>query len=236
VACDVPGRDRDLVGLIDAYVAIAQGGGGGQTVFVAGDEGSGRTALLRALATELERINPQPVVLAGAFRDGRFVAWSEEEVPVATAVDVVKNVVELAEALIPYAALVGQVLSKSQAAVELVRRLIGESERLGPTQFLPQLLRELCMRGPVVCLIDDADHAPAGLWGDLVLGLAGRIAAELRLRRGRRDTDAGRGRDRPGTRLRRRASRRDRVWGGHVPDAAREPKASLGTGSSRASS
>lgn len=181
MACDVPGRDVDLVRLIDTYAAIAHGAGGGQTVFVAGDEGSGRTALLRALPAELERVDPKPIVLAGSFRDGRFVAWSEAHVPIATAVDVVTNVVELAEALIPYAALVGQVLSKGQAAVDLVRRLIGASERLRPTEFLPQLLRELCTQGPVVCLIDDADRGPAGLWGDLVLGLAGRIAAELRL-------------------------------------------------------
>ena len=51
---DVPGRDGDLAALIAACEAIARGSGGGRTVFVSGDAGSGRPELLLRLApTEL---------------------------------------------------------------------------------------------------------------------------------------------------------------------------------------
>ena len=39
-------------------------------------------------------------------------------------------------------------------------------------------MRELCSEGPVVVLVDDADHAPGGLWGDAVLELAENVARE----------------------------------------------------------
>ena len=70
---DVPGRDGDLAALIAAYEAIARGSGGGRTVFVSGDAGSGRTELLRMLAAAARRADPPATVLAGGFHDGRFV-------------------------------------------------------------------------------------------------------------------------------------------------------------------
>ena len=175
---DVPGRDGDLAALIAAYEAIARGAGGGRTVFLSGDAGSGRTELLRMLAAAARRADPPATVLAGGFHDGRFVGWDEDGPPAAKVMRVVENVVLLASAMLPYAALLGQVLSKSKAAGALVRDLFDKHERLAPTELLPRLLGALCAEGPAVCLVDDADRAPDGLWADLVLGMGGRVASD----------------------------------------------------------
>jgi len=175
---DVPGRDDDLAALLAAYEAIARGSGGGRTVFVSGDAGSGRTELLRMLDAAARRADPPATVLAGGFRDGRFVGWDEDGPQAAKVMRVVESVVSLAEVMLPYVALLGQVLSKSKAAGALVRDLFDKRERLAPTELLPRLLGALCAEGPAVCLVDDADRAPDGLWADLVLGMGGRVASD----------------------------------------------------------
>ncbi len=175
---DVPGRDGDLAALIAAYEALARGSGGGRTVFVSGDAGSGRTDLLRMLAVAARRADPPATVLAGGFHDERFVAWGEDGPPAAKVMRVVESVVSLAEVMLPYAALLGLLLSKSKAAGALVRDLFARGERHDPTELLPRLLCALCAEGPAVCLVDDADRAPDGLWADLLLGMGGRIASD----------------------------------------------------------
>jgi AAA ATPase-like protein len=72
--CDVPGRDRDLAWLGALYeTAVTEGRG--RIVFVVGDEGCGRSALLHALPSAAERVSKHTVVLAGDFEDGSYVAW-----------------------------------------------------------------------------------------------------------------------------------------------------------------
>ena len=53
MALGLPGRDRDVRRLVAVYRDMVGEGRGGRIVFVAGDNGSGRTALLHALAGEL---------------------------------------------------------------------------------------------------------------------------------------------------------------------------------------
>ncbi len=72
-------------------------------------------------------------------------------------------------------------LSKGEATVELVRAIFSRRERLGPTQLLPRLLREMGKEGPIVVIVDDADRAPGGLWGDIVLRLAETAASDVPL-------------------------------------------------------
>lgn len=177
---DVPGRAGDLARLSAAYARLVRAGSSpaGQTLYVAGAPGSGRTALLRAFADELAQLDAAPTLIAGAFENGRFVSWDDSGPPPERVTAVVEKVVSLPEALVPYAALVGLAMSRGQAAIELVRELFDRSDRIAPTEFLPRLLRALCGDGPVVLLVDDADRAPGGLWGDAVLELAERVARD----------------------------------------------------------
>lgn len=178
MAIDVPGREDDLARLTGVYARTARDGAAGQTLYVAGVPGSGRTALLRAFAAELAALDDPPTLLAGGFENGRFVSWDDSGPPPERVTAVVEKVVSVPEGLVPYAALVGLAMSRGEAALELVRTLFDRSDRIAPTEFLPRLMRELSSHGPVVLLVDDADRAPGGLWGDAVLDLAERVAPE----------------------------------------------------------
>ena len=176
---DVPGREDDLARLTAEYARVARGGAAaGQTLYVTGAAGSGRTALLRAFAAELAALDDPPTLLAGAFENGRFVSWDDSGPSPERVTAVVEKIVSLPDGLVPYAALVGLAMSRGEGALELVRTLFARSDRIAPTEFLPQLIRELCSAGPVVLLVDDADRAPGGLWGDAVLDLAEQVARE----------------------------------------------------------
>ena len=175
---DVPGREGDLARLHAAYARMARSGTSGDTLYVTGVPGSGRTELLRAFMDELAQIDDPPTLLAGAFENGRFVSWDDTGPPPARVTAVVEKVVSLPVGLVPYAALVGLAMSRGKAALELVRTLFDRSDRIVPTDFLTLLMREMSTEGPVVLLVDDADHAPGGLWGDAVLELAERVARD----------------------------------------------------------
>ena len=175
---DVPGRAGDLARLEAAYARIARPGAAGQALYVAGAPGGGRTALLRAFADGLAQLDEPPTLLAGAFENGRFVSWDDSGPPPERVSAVVEKVVSLPEGLVPHAELAGLAMSRGEAGVELVRTLFAQSDRIAPTEFLALLMRELCSEGPVVLLVDDADRAPGGLWGDAVLELAEQVARD----------------------------------------------------------
>lgn len=178
---DLPGRAADLEALLAAQAAIAGEHRAGETMFVAGAEGSGRTALLCAFRAELERVRPRPVVLAGGFEDGRYVPWDPDEPPESRVMRALEGIVSLAEPLVPMAGLLGQVLAKSKAAEQLAQSLLDRSDRLDPSTLVPRLMRELCEESHVVCLVDDADRAEGGWWGEFVLMFAREVARDLPL-------------------------------------------------------
>jgi len=180
VACDLPGRDHDLAQLLDAYAAIAPGPGAGRTVFLTGAVGSGRTTLLHALAAGVGQMHPAPLVLGGGFRDGRFVAWEHGAIG-EDVIALLSDAVEPADGLAPFAEFVAQTVSKGVGTLGLARELGDPSERLDPAKLLVRLLRAMCEQAPVVCLVDDADDAPGGLWGDVLLELAESVGRDLPL-------------------------------------------------------
>ena len=175
---DVPGREGDLARLQAAFARAARVGGAGQTLYVTGAPGSGRTALLRAFAEELAGQDDAPTLLAGGFENGRFVSWDDSGPPPQRVTAIVEKVVSLPQGLIPYAALLGSAMARGEAPLALVRTLFERSERVDPAQFMALLIGELATEGPVVLLVDDADHAPGGLWGDVVIELAARVAGD----------------------------------------------------------
>ena len=185
--CGVPGRDRDLAWLIELYAeVVAQGRG--QIVFLVGDEGTGRTALLRGLTDELGSVKRRPVVLAGGFEDARYVAWNDDAPP-ARVVALLKRILSvgesaaaLADGILPFAGLVGLMVSGSRAALQLAESLADQRGPPDLSVLMPSVLRRLCEdKGPVVCIVDDADQAPGGWWADLVLLFARRVARDLPL-------------------------------------------------------
>ncbi len=175
---DAPGREADLARLLGAYARVARAAAPGETHYVAGAVGSGRSALLRAFASALAELESPPTLLAGAFENGRFVSWDDSGPPPERVTAVVEKVVSLPDGLVPYAALIGLAMSRGEAALELVRGLFERTDRIAPTEFLPLLLHAVCSEGPVVLLVDDADHASGGLWADLVLEVAERVVPE----------------------------------------------------------
>ncbi len=179
--CDVPGLDGALRLLVATYRELLAGSGGGRTIFVAGDPGSGRDTLLHAFADALEREARRPVVLGGSFADGRYVPWEDGadrvDATLEESVAVGEKIIAVGEPLLPYAGLLRQLL----AALELTRRTLRGRQPTDPAELAPRLLRELGETGPVVCIVDDADQASDGWWADLVLTVARRVARELQL-------------------------------------------------------
>jgi tetratricopeptide (TPR) repeat protein len=186
VVREVPGIDGDLARLVALYERMVVEDRG-QVVFVAGDEGSGRSALLHWLTDELARVEPRATVLAGGFQDARYVAWDEQTLAprVSALVDRTISIGEPAATLagnfLPLAGLLGQALSASKAALDLAQTMVGDHETPDLSVLMPRVLRGLCEDGPVVCIADDADQAPGGWWADLVLLFARHIARDLPL-------------------------------------------------------
>jgi tetratricopeptide (TPR) repeat protein len=186
VVREVPGRDGDLARLVALYERMVAEGRG-QVVFVAGDEGSGRSALLHCLAGELSGRTPRATVLAGGFQDAAYVAWDQDTLAprvvalLDRALSIGEPAATLAGSFLPLAGLLGQAVSVSKVALELAETMLGERDRPDLSVLMPRVLRGLCEEGPVVCVVDDAGQAPGGWWADLVLLFARRIARDLPL-------------------------------------------------------
>jgi tetratricopeptide (TPR) repeat protein len=186
VVCELPGLDGELARLVALYERMVVEGRG-QVVFVAGDDGSGRSALMHCLAGELSGLKPRATVLAGGFHDGAYVAWDQGRLSprVTTLLDralaVGESAAGVASSFLPLVGLLGQAASASKAGLEFAEGMVGEHGRPDLSVLMPRVLRRLCEEGPVVCLVDDADRAPGGWWSDLVLLFARRIVKDLPL-------------------------------------------------------
>ncbi|MGI8429985.1 MAG: AAA family ATPase [Solirubrobacteraceae bacterium] len=185
---DFPGRARRVAEFAGAY-RERLGSGGGGTVFVVGEDGSGRSELLGALAGELGGVTPRPVVLRGGFREGHYVAEDDDPGRGERFLRAVGRAGAEGERIarwlgafgVPLAGLAAQILGQVALPVEQVLRLVGR-DAPDAVELAPRALRRLCDDGPVVCIVDDADQAaPGGLWADLVLSLARRTAIDLPL-------------------------------------------------------
>jgi tetratricopeptide (TPR) repeat protein len=180
-------RDGDL--LTAAYASMLATGSG-RTVFVAGDSSAGRRALLRGWAAGLEHARPRPTVIGGAFEAGVYVPWERDRGAAAKAISTLeglvsigKSVSSLSELILPppLVRVLGHVLSKSDAALELSHHALAEPDRADASLLVLVALRRLCDDGPVVCLIEAADATADGLWADLASLLARRVARDMPL-------------------------------------------------------
>ncbi len=181
---DFPGHDLYLAGILEMYGRVVTEGSG-HIMFVVGDEGSGRTALLRGLAEQGGRMRPQPFVVAGGFEDGRYVAWHRNAAlaRVAAHLEQMLTAAEpgatLTAVLEPRLELLAQVVSGTRAAIQLANSLVGEGEASDLSVLMPRALRRLCEEeGPVVCVVEDAHLAPS-IWSDDVLRFGPSIGRDI---------------------------------------------------------
>jgi hypothetical protein len=99
------------------------------------------------------------------FVDGSYVADDEDLAAGARVAAALKRLGDTGEwiagmlgnAGVPYAGLVEQVLASSDRPLDLLEGLVGRAE---PLELAPRVLRRLCGRAPVVCIIDDAGPSP----------------------------------------------------------------------------
>jgi len=161
-------------------------------LFIAGAPCSSRETIGLAArwAAELERARPRPIVLGGAFEAGSYVPWERDVSSASSAraklerlLSVSESVVSLGELVLPAAItdLLGHILSKSKAGLDLTSSVIAEAEDPATVSLLPQALRRLCDDGPAVCVIEARDGDAGGLWADLVSLFARRVARDIPL-------------------------------------------------------
>ncbi len=164
--------------------------GRGRTMFVAGDDAAGRSALLHDWLEGLAAMPVPPRVLGGTFEDGDYLPWARDRGAASDAVAALERLlaagesaVSLLELGLPAAVtnLLGQVLSKSKAALELTHRMLAAPGETNGAMLVPKALRRLCEDGPVVCVIETADLHAGGLWADLVERFARRVAKDVPL-------------------------------------------------------
>jgi tetratricopeptide (TPR) repeat protein len=184
---DLPGRDRDLFSLVRLYERVLASGRG-RIVFLVGDEESGRRALLEAFVDRMGEAASRPTVLAGGFDATGVYLARPGETPSARAgaickrlIDLGEPVATLAEGVLPYGALLGQILSRSTAALTLAEQIHQDSRPPDLSVLMPRTLRTLANERPVVCVVDDVDQAQSGWWADLVVLFARRVADDLPL-------------------------------------------------------
>lgn len=181
----VPGCERHLARLVD----LCSSGSPGRLVFVGGDRSTGRGLLLRALADHTWAADPRPRVLAGGMVGGSFVSWNDDGDSIATVAASLRRMgsagEKIASALgdvgVPLAGLVAKALTIGSVPLDLFEGFVGRHP-CEVSDITPRVLRALCEEGPVLCIIDDADQAAtAGLWADLILGLARSAVRDLPL-------------------------------------------------------
>lgn len=181
-------RAHDAEALTAMYASMIATGSG-RTVFVVGDSSAGRRALLRGWTAGLSDARPRPVVVGGAFQDGVYVPWERDRAAASTAISKLDRLVSagtsvasLSEPILPaVASLLGQVLSKSAAALELSRGALTARAGADTALLVPRALRRLCDDGPVVCVVEADGGNAGGLWADLASLLARRVARDLPL-------------------------------------------------------
>jgi tetratricopeptide (TPR) repeat protein len=151
----------------------------GATVFFAGDEGSGATAVLNALAATAGTSGMGPRILSGSFESGEYVARNHLDENLDRARALVEGALTLSGAFIP---LVAQIVAAGSGAKKMIDASAARSGKEHSLSLIPELFTSAVRAdGPLVCLIDFADRSTLGWWADLMLNLSRQIAVDLPL-------------------------------------------------------
>ena len=124
--------------------------------------------------------------MAGGFAEGQYVPRGIEHRRALSpdAESFINSVTGLGPLLGPIGGLIGQLITVSLAAYQVVEGLHGEGHGLEVHELLPRLLRTAAAdrpARPLVCLIDDADAAEGNWWTNLLLTFAQEVTQELPL-------------------------------------------------------
>ena len=161
-------RTAQLDQLLNTYQTVVQKHFGTLT-FLAGDEGSGRSATLNAFCQTLrEQTNPRPKVVAVSFADGTYTPTNPERQNYTNTITFVGGLLGLPAALMgsPVAGVLGlvaQLIEVGAVSVEATREVVQKtlSVQGNPALLLKQALRQATEQTPVVCLIERIDRANA---------------------------------------------------------------------------
>jgi tetratricopeptide (TPR) repeat protein len=182
-----PDQSKGLARLGELAGSLA-GSGRGAVVFVRGQNGSGKSYLLRRATKSLTEKVPTARVIAGGVSDGRYIPdnYPEEEAKnLSTIGTVFSSVGGLPIPILsPAAKILAQAVELSTAAQELLSEMTSGRE---PTEFaalFEPLLTAVAREDPaglLVCLVDDGDWLPGEWWLHLQFSLAAAISRSIPL-------------------------------------------------------
>jgi hypothetical protein len=177
-----PGQLRQLRRIEEAAHETAASGRG-RVIFLAGDEGSGRSFLVEKAGAIFSGDRRFRVMISAAAEKRRATAGSPRGSTTEQAVDAAGEILSAAATLNPGFDLIRRLLQLSHAAVRTYKALqdrpLGESEE--PAALL---LRTAALENPaqpLICLIDDAQMMDANWWRALQFALAQQTRDELPL-------------------------------------------------------
>lgn len=179
------------------YESVVKEDERGRIIFISGEDGIGKSDILQVLADTLSKAQPQPLVIAGRFRDGNYFPWDiGKEKPFPTAEALVASGASLASAVqaasssfsstvaavlspeIKFAAaLIAQSLQAFGAVGQFLNKGREQHQRALSRRDFKDMLREASQEQPLIYLFDDL-HKSGFQWHYLFLEVAREIAAE----------------------------------------------------------
>src|ERR1700742_3928183 len=164
---------------LQLYESVVNEGERGRMVFISGDEGSGKSDILQVLADTLRQAQPQPLIIAGRFRDGTYFPWDigkEKPFPTdeafaasgagiasasqAAGAPFSPDVTALVPPNIKWAAdLTAQLLQAAGAMRQFLSKYRGLPKGSFSRADFKELLREASRERPLICLFDDLHRA-----------------------------------------------------------------------------
>jgi hypothetical protein len=120
-------------------------------------------------------------VIDGRFETGRYVPGEDAPAVAASLTSLVGGLLSAGGVIQPVLSIVGQIVSLGGAVGDLAGRMTADGRSENPIGLVPRLLRAAAEERPTVCLIEQADEAEEGWWGDVVSALAQEVSGELPL-------------------------------------------------------
>jgi tetratricopeptide (TPR) repeat protein/energy-coupling factor transporter ATP-binding protein EcfA2 len=169
----------------------------GKIVFLAGEKGSGKSAVMAALAKSLHPANAAHIVIRGKFVEGKYVPIPHDtNYILSDKTDAIGNVFAMlakvlslktglpidlvTEGINFFFDFVGQLLQTGASLQKVIDDTSSKPPALGDlSDWLKRLLRTVAEKGPVLCLLEDFDQAERIEWSGFLNTFAEEIAADL---------------------------------------------------------
>ncbi len=159
----------------------------GKIVFLVGELGRGKSAIMRALNDSFVKVKPSCEIIAASFSKGSYQPFIPEiDFDYAQAIDAIGNIASsIAKAVDPVTGVAmdvgGQLLQTAASNLELknVHTPIPTNQVETPF-WLKEKLRRAELEKPIICLIDDYDESQKGYgWNEFLLNFWRRDCKEF---------------------------------------------------------